>query len=416
MPSPLTFEMIEQARTRMGNGVAKTPFADGHNLSQITGSTLFFKLENLQITGSFKERGALNRLLQLSAAERVRGVIAASAGNHAQGVAFHATRLGIASRIVMPEGTPLMKVVRTRRYGAEVILHGATFDDAYRRARELAEEHDLVFIHPFDDLGVMAGQGTIGLEILEQNPYIQTLIVPIGGGGLISGIAVAVKETNPRIRVVGVQTAVCPSMKAALSHGAPLEVAPAFTIAEGIAVRRAGELTLETVRHYVDDIVTVTESEIANAVLLLLEEEKVVAEGAAAAGLAAVVGRHVADAVGRKTGIVICGGNIDTNLISTIIERGLVTAGRRVRLEVRIPDVPGSLARLTQTVAEQRANVLEIHHEREFAPLAFGETLVTLTLETRGREHVETLVRSMQDAGWVVRQRLSGVEDALPSP
>lgn len=416
MSSPLTFEMIEQARARMGSGVAKTPFADGHNLSQITGSTLFFKLENLQITGSFKERGALNRLLQLTPSERQRGVIAASAGNHAQGVAFHATRLGIASRIVMPEGTPLMKVVRTRRYGAEVILHGATFDDAYRHARELEKEHDLVFIHPFDDLGVMAGQGTIGLEILEQNPYIQTLIVPIGGGGLISGVAVAVKETNPRIRVIGVQTAACPSMKSALAQGSPVELAPAFTIAEGIAVRRAGELTLATVRNYVDDIVTVTESEIANAVLLLLEEEKVVAEGAAASGLAAVVGRHVADAVGRKTGIVICGGNIDTNLISTIIERGLVTAGRRVRLEVRIPDVPGSLARLTQTVAEQRANVLEIHHEREFAPLAFGETLVTLTLETRGREHVETLVRAMQGAGWIVRQRLSGVEDVVPTP
>lgn len=402
MSAPLSFEMIEQARVRMGDRVSKTPFADGHNLSALTGSRLFFKLENLQITGSFKERGALNRLLLLSDEQRAHGVVAASAGNHAQGVAFHATRLGIRATIVMPEGTPLMKVTRTRRYGAEVVLSGATYDDAFATASQLCEAEGRTFIHAFNDLAVMAGQGTIGLEILEQNPYIQTLVVPIGGGGLISGVAVAIKETNPRIRVIGVQTEAYPSMKRAVAEGAPVALPASFTIADGIAVRRAGDLTLATVQHYVDDIVTVSESEIANAILLLLEEEKVVAEGAAGAALAAVVGQHVPDAIGKKTGIIICGGNIDTNLISAIIERGLVSAGRRVRLHVSVPDSPGSLARLTQVVGQQRANILEIHHEREFAKLSFGETQVTLTLETRGPDHVGEMVIALEAQGYSV--------------
>jgi len=398
----LTFEHIERARARIGDRVYKTPLAEGHNLSQTTGSKLFFKLENLQISGSFKERGAVNRLLLLSPDERARGVVAASAGNHAQGVALHATRLGIEAQIVMPIGTPLMKISRTRRYGAQVILHGATFDEAQAHARELCSARGMTFVHAFDDLEVMAGQGSIGLEILEQNPYIQCVVVPIGGGGLISGIAVAIKETNPKIRVIGVQTQACPSMKTALELGHPHEVEMTQTIADGIAVRRVGELTYPVVRDYVDDVVTVSEEDVANAILLLMEEEKVVAEGAGATGLAAVVAQRIPEVVGRKTAVVICGGNIDTNLISTIIERGLVSAGRRVRLEITIPDQPGSLARLTQFLGDRRANILQIHHDREFAHGALGLTDVTVTLETRGREHVEAIRAELNNEGFVV--------------
>lgn len=400
---PVTFEMIEQARARMGDGIAKTPLAYGHNLSTLAGAKLFFKLENLQVTGSFKERGALNRLLHLSAEERARGVIAASAGNHAQGVAIHATRLGIRSTIVMPEGTPLMKVARTRRYGADVVLHGATYDDAYARAMELSEENGAVYVHAFDDPLIIAGQGTIGLEILEQNPYLQTLVVPVGGGGLIGGIAAAVKETNPRIRVIGVESEVYASMTAALAAGHPVEMPRRTSIADGIAVRRVGRHTLALAQRYVDDIVTVSEEQIAAAILLLMEEEKVVAEGAAAASLAAVLSGKISGLEGKRTGLVICGGNIDTNLISMIIERGLVGAGRRVKLTVTIPDQPGSLARLTQVLGSSQANILEIHHEREFSPVALGETEVILMLETRGPEHVQHLRARLSDEGYTVR-------------
>jgi threonine dehydratase len=403
MASALTFEHIEQARARMGDRITRTPFAEGHNLSAHTGARLWFKLENLQITGSFKERGALNKLLTLTDAERSAGVVAASAGNHAQGVALHARNLGIDATIVMPEGTPLMKVQRTRRYGARIVLHGANYDEAYKHACMLCEAEGRTFVHAFDDLAVMAGQGTLGLELLEQNPYIQTLVVPVGGGGLISGVAVAVKETNPRIRVVGVQSAAYPSMRRALDVGHPVEIEPGVSIADGIAVRRAGDLTLATVAQYVDDVVTVEENEIANAILLLLEEEKVVAEGAAGAGLAAVLGRHIPDLDGRRTGVIVCGGNIDTNLMSNILDRGLVSAGRRVRLVISAPDVPGSLARIAAVVAQRRANILEIHHEREFVPLAFAETQVTLTLETRGPEHIADVVGALEAQGWSVQ-------------
>jgi threonine dehydratase len=400
-PQSLTFELIEQARRRIAGQVALTPFEWGSNLSDVTGCKLYFKLENLQITGSFKERGACNRLLMMPVEQRAAGVVAASAGNHAQGVALHATRLGFRSTIVMPEPTSLMKIARTRRYGAEVVLHGATYDDAYAHARELCEERGAVFIHPFDDVGIMAGQGTIGLEMIEQNPYLQTVIVPIGGGGLISGIAVAVKEANPRIRVIGVQTSAYPSMKAAVAAGHPVEVPPGRTIADGIAVRKAGAQTLDIVQRYVDDIVTVSEEEIASAILLLLEEEKVVAEGAAAAGLAALVHGYVPDARNRKTGLVICGGNIDTNVISNVIVRGLVKAGRRVRLQIALPDQPGALARLTRLIADERANILEIHHDRQFNGLSLGETEVEMTLETRGEDHIQELTRMLKREGYI---------------
>lgn len=411
----VTFEDIEAARQRMRGQLMDTPLSPATNLSQMCGSQLFMKLENLQVTGSFKERGALNRLLLMTPAERDRGVFAASAGNHAQGVARHASRLGIRSTIVMPEGTPLLKVTRTRRFGADVVLHGASYDDAYRHARTLCNEVDGVFVHPFDDPAVIAGQGTIALELVEQNPYLQTVVVPIGGGGLISGIAMGLKETNPRIRIVGVQTEAMPSMKAAVDAGMPVEVPFHPTIADGIAVRTAGVHTLEMVQKYVDDIVTVNEEEVAGALLQLIEEEKVVAEGAAAAGVAAVLYGHVPHAHGRKTGLIICGGNIDTNLIAAIIERGLVKSGRRAQLEVLVSDQPGGLARLTQIVAETRANILEIHHERHGTMIRLGETIVQLSLETRGFDHVTSLMERLTRAGYRVRiDQPAGVEPAGP--
>lgn len=410
----LTFERIEEARQRIGDRLDVTPLAKGQNLSDLTGARLYFKLENLRITGSFKERGALNKLLTLTPEERDRGVVAVSAGNHAQGVALHATRLGIRSTIVMPSATPIVKVMRTRRYGAEVILHGAGYDDAAAFGHALCAERGAVFVHPFDDLDVMAGQGTIGLEILEQNPYLQSVVVPIGGGGLISGVACAIKETNPRIRVIGVQTAAMPSMLRAIEAGHPVELPYAATMADGIAVRRTGDLTLEAVKRYVDEIVTVTDEEIAEAILLLLEEEKVVSEGAGAAGLAAVVSRRIANIEGRRSGIIVCGGNIDTNVIAHIIDRGLVRAGRRVRLVVTVPDKPGSLAALTRFVADRNANVLEIHHDRAFARAAFGETTVTMTVETRGPDHVHELRHDLVQVGYSVVD-VPGFE-ALPVP
>jgi threonine dehydratase len=399
----LTLEHIQAARQRISGQIIDTPLAPAHNLSESCGSTLFMKLENLQVTGSFKERGALNKLLTLSPEEQQRGIFAASAGNHAQGVARHATRLGLKSTIVMPEATPLLKVSRTRRFGADVVLHGAAYDESYVHAMTLCEEAGGVFVHPFDDLEVMAGQGTIGLEMVEKNPDLQTVVVPIGGGGLIAGIAVAIKAINPRIQVIGVQTEALPSMKAAMAAGHPVEVPMASTIADGIAVRKVGVLTLEAVERYVDDIVTVNEEEIASAILQLIEDERVVAEGAAGAGLAAVLYGRVPQCKDRTTGLVICGGNIDTNVISTIIERGLVKTGRRVRLEVVLPDQPGALARLTQKIAECRANIVEIHHERHGMILRFGETVVLASLETRGYDHVERLIAHLQSEGYSVR-------------
>ena len=313
---------IEEARARIDEHVVTTPCAKSEWFSKLTGSKTYFKLENLQMTGSFKERGALNKILTLTAAEREHGVIAASAGNHAQGVAYHAGRLGIPATIVMPERTPLIKVQNTRSFGAKTVLSGGNFDEAYAESRRLQKEKNLTFVHPFDDEMVIAGQGTIGLELLEQNPYLEVVIVPIGGGGLISGIAAAIKEVNPRIRVIGVQAEVLPSMKASVAAGELVTVPPGRTIADGIAVKRPGELTLAYVREFVDDIVTVSEEEIANAILLLLEREKTVAEGAGAAAVAALINGRVPAALGRKTAMIVSGGNIDVNTIARVIEKG----------------------------------------------------------------------------------------------
>jgi threonine dehydratase len=395
----VTLQDIERARARIKDDIYMSPCAHSETFSKLTGNKVYFKLENLQMTGSFKERGALNKILTLTPEEKARGVIAASAGNHAQGVAYHATRNSVRSTIVMPAAAPLVKVTRTREYGAEVVLHGASYDEAFEEAWRQREAEGLTFIHAFDDDAVMAGQGTVGLELLEQNPYLEAVLVPIGGGGLISGIAVAMKEINPRVRIIGVQTTRLPSMVRAVSEHAPVTLPAAITIADGIAVRKAGARTLPVVAKYVDDIVTVDEEEIANAILLLLEREKTVAEGAGAAAMAALVqGR--ANLQGKKVAVVIGGGNIDVNMLSRIIERGLVKDGRLVRFRVRIPDHPGGLHKLTGEIASVRANIQEVIHNRAFSRVDLGETAVDITLETRGAEHIEKLVQVFKERGY----------------
>ncbi len=368
-------------------------------LSALTGQQVYLKLENLQMTGSFKERGALNRIAMLTPEQAARGVIAASAGNHAQGVAYHATKRGIRALIVMPLTTPLVKVTATRDFGAEVLLHGANYDEACAEAVRLCGEQQLTFIHPFDDPGVMAGQGTIGLELLEQVPQLEAVVVPIGGGGLIGGIACAIKESRPEIRIVGVQTARLPSMQAAIQAHHPVTVDPATTIADGIAVRRAGDLTFPLVERYVDEIVTVEEDEIASAILMLLEREKTLAEGAGAAALAALL-EHRTSLHGAHTAVLVCGGNIDVTLLSRIIERGLVKDGRMVRLRIVLLDKPGALHELTRLIADQRANIIDTLHNRAYYGVNLGDTVVDITMETRGPEHVAELLAALTAEGY----------------
>jgi threonine dehydratase len=390
---------IEAARARIRDSVFLSPCAYSETFSRITGSKVSFKLENLQMTGSFKERGALNKMLLLTPEERACGVIAASAGNHAQGVSYHATRQGVRAQIVMPLTTPLNKISSTRAYGAEVALHGTNYDEAFEEAQRRCAAGGLTFIHPFDDEAVIAGQGTIGLELIEQNPYLDAVVVPIGGGGLIAGIACAIKETNPKIKIIGVQTARLPSMARALAEGAPTTLPPATTIADGIAVRRAGLRTLPLVKKYVDEVVTVDEEEIANAILLLLEREKTVAEGAGAVALAALVQKKIT-LPGKKVALVVAGGNIDATFLSRIIERGLVKDGRLVRYRLRVPDHAGALARLTGVLAAQLANIIEITHDRAYYGVNLGDSVVEVTLETRGPEHIAELVKAMDEAGY----------------
>ncbi len=365
----------------------------------MSGVRCYLKLENVQMTGSFKERGAANLLMQLDAVERATGVAAASAGNHGLAVAFHAARLGIAAVIVMPEWAPLIKVTSARRYGAEVILAGANYDEAYGRAREIATERGLNFVHPFDDPRVVAGQGTIGLELLEQRPDLDAVVVPIGGGGLVAGVGLAIKAARPEVRVIGVQAEALPAMQRALEVRSRVTLPPAPTIADGIAVRQVGELTLALASRCVDEVVTVTEEEMANAILLLLEIEKTVVEGAGATPLAALLNRRLGLA-GRTVVLVLSGGNIDVTMISRIIVRGLVKDGRLVRFGVILRDQPGALARLTALIAECRANIVHIEHDRAFSHAAIGESRVELTLETAGREQIDAVKQRLVEAGY----------------
>ncbi len=401
-PLALSLANVLAARDRIRDHVYLSPCSRSEHLSALTSRHVYLKLENLQMTGSFKERGALNRIALLTDEEARRGVVAASAGNHAQGVSYHATKRGIPALIVMPQQTPLVKVTATRSFGAEVLLHGANYDEACEEATRICHERGMTFIHPFDDLDVMAGQGTIGLELLEQLPQLDAVIVPIGGGGLIGGIACAIKESRPGVKIVGVQTSRLPSMSEAIQIHHPVTIPPATTIADGIAVRRAGSVTFPVVERYVDQIVTVDEDEIASAILLLLEREKTLAEGAGAAALAALLQDRAAALVlpGAHTAVLVCGGNIDVTLLSRIIERGLVQDGRRVRLRVHLLDRPGALADLTKLIADYRANIVDTLHNRAYYGVNLGDTVIDVTMETRGHEQLTELLTALDLAGY----------------
>ena len=398
MPN-VTLTSIQAARARIGEAIYVSPCQLSHDLSELTGLPLHLKLENLQRTGSFKERGALNKLLTLNQAERERGVITASAGNHAQGVAFHAAARNIRSQIVMPLATPQIKVAATRAFGAEVILHGANYDEAAEEALRRRIEYGLTYIHPFDDVEVISGQGTIALELLEQVPDLEAVIVSIGGGGLISGIACALKEINPKIRVIGVEPAKLPSMLRAREAGAPVTINAEATIADGIAVRRAGDVTFPLVSRYVDEIVGVDDEEIASAILMLLETEKTLAEGAGAAALAAVL-QSKTNLRHRRTVVLVSGGNIDVSLLAKIIERGLVKDGRLLRLRIYLQDRPGALFNITQILARERANIVETIHNRAYYGVSLGETVIDITVETRGTTHIAAIRHALQEAGF----------------
>lgn len=387
-----------RAAARLVEGhVVRTACVASPALSARLGAEVFLKLENQQRTGSFKDRGALARLCALGPEERRRGVIAMSAGNHAQSVALHAARLGIPATIVMPRFTPTVKVERTRGFGAEVILHGEGLEQARAHTDDLVRDRGLVLIHPYDDPAVIAGQGTIGLEMLAQCPGLEVLVVPVGGGGLISGIAVAAKAIAPGIEVVGVEAARFPAMRQALA-GEPIACGTS-TIAEGIAVKEPGRHTLAIVRALVDDILLVDEDEIEAAVLLLLDVEKTVVEGAGAVGLAALL-RASGRFAGRRVGLVISGGNIDLMVLSSIIQRGLVRRGRLVRLRVGMPDRPGSLARASAIIAAANANVIEVQHQRAFSVLSIKQVLCEFVIETLGREHLAEIVAALDREGF----------------
>ena len=392
---------IQAARENLRGQVLKTPFTLSRTLSDIFGAEIWLKFENLQFTASFKERGALNRMLTLSDEERAKGVIAVSAGNHAQGVAYHAQRMGVPAVIVMPRFTPTVKVANTRRFGAEVVLAGDTFDDAKARGYELARERGLIMIHPYDDEAVMAGQGTVALEMLEDQPKLDTLVIAIGGGGLISGISTAAKAMNPAIEIVGVQTERFPAMYAAVKG---VTMPPGqYTIAEGIAVKSPGDLTLPVVRRLVDRVELVSEADIEHAIVVLLEIEKTVVEGAGAAGLAALLRAQEEGSdryKGKRIGLVLTGGNIDPLMLGELIERGMVRAGRLARIRVDLRDLPGALAHATKLIADAQANITEVHHQRAFTSLPVRNVEVDFVLQTRGPEHIQEVIDVLNAAGF----------------
>lgn len=387
---------IQTAAARLQGQLLRTPCVASRTLSDITGAQVFLKFENLQFTASFKERGACNKLAQLTAEERQRGVIAMSAGNHAQGVAYHAQRLGLRAVIVMPRFTPGVKVERTRGFGAEIVLHGDTLDEARAHALALAEQQQLVFVHPYDDPDIVAGQGTVALEMLQEVPELDTLVVAVGGGGLIAGMATAAKALKPGIEVIGVQTMRFPAVFNAIK-GTHLPLGSS-SIAEGIAVGSPGQIPLAIIARRVDDLVLVDEGDIEQAIVMLLEVEKTLVEGAGAAGLAALL-KYPQRFKGKKVGLVLCGGNIDPLLLAAIIERGMVRAGRLARIRVSARDIPGTLAKITATVAEAGANINEVHHQRAFTTLAAQNVEVELVIQTRGPQHIAQVLALLQQAG-----------------
>jgi threonine dehydratase len=397
--SPVTLDDIRAAAARISGSVVRTPTLKSITLSNMTGAEVWLKFENLQFTAAYKERGALNKLLLMPEAARAKGVIAASAGNHAQGLAYHGARLGVPVTIVMPRPTPTVKVMQTQGHGATVVLHGETFDAAYAHARELEVERDLTFVHPFDDAEIIAGQGTIALEMLEDAPGIDTLAIPIGGGGLLSGVGTAAKALKPDMDIVGVQAELYPSMYALLGgHDMPSE---GDTLAEGIAVKYPGLLTREIVRSVANEIVLVAERHLEKSVALLLQIEKTVVEGAGAAGFAALLA-HPERFAGRTVGIVLCGGNIDTRLLANVLLRDLARSGRLARLRIILQDRPGALFHVARVFDEQAVNILELSHQRIFTNLPAKGLSLDVECETRDRDHLDRLVQALVDAGYEV--------------
>ncbi|HYL25080.1 MAG TPA: threonine ammonia-lyase [Burkholderiales bacterium] len=392
----ISLETIRAAAGRIAGAIERTPFLPSQTLSRLTGCELYLKFENLQFTASFKERGALNKLLSLSEAERRRGVIAMSAGNHAQAVAYHAARLGIPAQIVMPKGSPNTKIKNTRVHGATVVLEGETLADAARHAHALAARDGLVFVHPYEDELVMAGQGTVGLEMLEAVPALDVLAIPVGGGGLIAGVATVARALNPKIRIFGVESRTYPSMHQRLG-GEPVKVG-GDTIAEGIAVKDVGDMAFDIVRREVEDVVVVAEETIERAIVALIEIEKTVAEGAGAAALAALL-EHPQRFAGKRVGIPISGGNIDSRVLASVLMRGLVRDARLVRLRVTMPDVSGSLAKVAQLIADAGGNIVEVQHQRIFGTASVRSPEVEFLIETRDSEHTRALVRSLEEKG-----------------
>ena len=397
---PVTAADVHAARAAIAGHVVRTPCLLSRTLSEITGAQVWLKFENLQFTAAFKERGALNKLRTLDAEQRKRGVIAMSAGNHAQGVAYNANRLGIPATIVMPKFTPIVKVQQTESHGATVILHGDKLEEAAAHAQELAEKRGLTFVHPFDDPYVIAGQGTIALEMLEDAPEIDTLVVPIGGGGLIAGMAVAAKSVNPEIEIVGVQAELYPSMYAKLKG--ETAVCDGDSLAEGIAVKYPGELTYQIVKELADEVLLVGERDLEHAVSMLLNIEKTVAEGAGAAGLAALLA-HPSRFKGRKVGLVLCGGNIDTRLLANVLLRDLAREGRIARLRIRLKDRPGQLFGVARIFDQQQVNIIEVYHQRVFTNLPAKGLVTDIECETRDRAHLDRLVEALRAAGYEVR-------------
>jgi threonine dehydratase len=399
MLEPPTIDDIRAAAERIKGAVIRTPMLVSRTLSEIIGAEVWLKFENLQFTAAYKERGALNKLLQLTEEERARGVIAASAGNHAQAVAYHARRLGIPATIVMPANTPVVKVTQTAGFGAKVVLHGDMFDDAYAKARELALENGFVFVHPFDDPMIIAGAGTVGLEMLEEAPDLDAIVVPIGGGGLMSGISIAARALKPEIELIGVEAELYPSMKCAI-EGCHMPLG-GDTLAEGIAVKQPGELTSRILKDLASDVVLVPERDLERAVAMLVGIEKTVVEGAGAAGLAAMLA-DPARFKGRKVATLLCGGNIDTHLLANVLVRDLVRQGRIARLRVAVQDQPGALAAITAKVYEAGANIIEVNHSRIFTRLPAKDTVIEVECEARDPQAIEDVIARLEAAGFKV--------------
>lgn len=391
---------ITKAAVVLSDIIHHTAMDHSATFSRVTGHDIYLKQENFQKTGSFKIRGAYNKIYQLNSQQRNRGVIAASAGNHAQGVAYAASALATKATIVMPEGAPITKVTATKGYGAEVVLAGDSYDAAYEKALEMQRQSGATFVHAFNDVDVIAGQGTVGLEILARQPDIDAILVPVGGGGLISGIAIAAKKINKNIKIIGVEAAGAPSMQAALTSGGIADVEGYSTIADGIAVKRPGEITFSIVKELVDSIVVVDDEEISTAMLMLLERSKMVSEASGAVTLAALLTGKVVLPGRCKVASVISGGNIDVNIISQIIERGLVKTGRLVRLSTVISDKPGSLQRLLYLIAQAKANVIKVHHDRLKPAVPITETMVEVAIETRDEKHVKKIIATLTQAGY----------------